>query len=137
MTRYPHGPALGSVTRAVGQTSVGRIEPHDPRTLSRWEHGPTHHCHVVFWRQPQIPPEAVPAGATQDQVIWAAQENDVLDVPRCGESSPVGWMAPHEADWPHHERRQPPEMNPTHGIPSEVYRGPDEGSTGPMFTAGA
>jgi len=46
----------------------------------RWEHGPIHRYHVTFWRQPQVPPEQLPEGVTQDRVMWSANEIDLLDV---------------------------------------------------------
>jgi hypothetical protein len=87
--------------------------------------------------------------------MWAAQENDVLDVPdvvealrwaegearkrraifqlfavvdlnRQGMVWLAGWL-PTRPTGPNYERRQPPDVNPTHGAPSEVYRGRDEG----------
>jgi hypothetical protein len=36
----------------------------------RWEHGPVDHYHVVFWRQPYVPPEQLPEGVTQEHVMW-------------------------------------------------------------------
>ena len=53
------------------------VIPTDPRTLDplRTESAPVHHYHVVFWRQ-----AVASGGFPQSATIWAAHENEVLDV---------------------------------------------------------
>jgi hypothetical protein len=124
---------------------------------NHWTVGPVHHYEVVFWRQPHVAPEDLPEGVTQERVVWAASGNDVLDArdvvevlawadaqARARESiftlyavvdyggregtvwlagwDPTVWSRPNFAD------RQPRDVDPVSGTPSDVY-----GSPGPSF----
>ena len=133
-----------------------RVEPRSPQALpSRWHHGPIHHYHVIFWRQPHVPPEQLPEGVTQDRVMWAANENDMLDVrdvveavrwaeeearrrgaiftlyavmDRGGQEGQL-WLAgwnPTVHSRPNYEDRQPTDVNPSTGTVTEVFRKPGE-----------
>ena len=114
----------------------------------RWELGPVNHYHVVFWRQPYVAAEKLPKGFTQDQVGWAANENDVLGardvieviqwaedearrrnniftlyavIDKGGEG--MVWLAgwnPTVHSRENYTDRQPPGVNPTAGPPGEV-----------------
>jgi hypothetical protein len=112
----------------------------------RWESAPTHHYHVVFWRQP-LAPEHV----AQEEVMWAADENDVIGAQDVREviawadeearsrkstytlwavvarGSDVGmvWLAgidPTVWSRPNFNRSHPSDVSPVGGTPSEVYR---------------
>lgn len=55
------------------------IKPRSPlEEPHRWETGPVHHYHVIFWRQPHVDPKNLPEGVTREQVAWSANENDVI-----------------------------------------------------------
>jgi len=46
---------------------------------SHGRYGPVRHYQVVFWRQPVVGREDR-AGMPQSRVVWAADENEVVDV---------------------------------------------------------
>ena len=114
--------------------------------------GPIHDYYVVFWRQPLIRDADRAAGATQDQIMWAASEHCVSDaedvreviewadeearrrsaiytlygVTSIGVEEGLVWLAGADPTrgvrGPNFERRLPADVDPVSGTPAEVYR---------------
>jgi hypothetical protein len=111
---------------------------------------PTQDYYVVFWRQPLIQESDMAAGATREQLMWAATEQyvreaeDVHQVISWAEeeghrrsamytlyaviSGPerdvLVWLAGVDptTSGPNFERRHPAHVDPVSGTPDEVYR---------------
>ena len=119
-------------------------------------YGPIHDYHVTFWRQPRVEPENLPDGVTQERVMWAALECDISEATdlfevlewaheearqrqsifslyaivrhgdEYGEVWLAGWNPTRSGE--DFSRRQPAEIDPVSGTPSEVY-GPRPGGS--------
>jgi hypothetical protein len=126
-----------------------KIEPR--RASADLRLGPMHDFYVVFWRQPSIRESELAAGATQEQIMWAASEycvskaEDVHQVIAwadeearrrsamytlyaqvgIGEREGLVWLAgvdPTVHSRPNFERRHPADVDPVGGTSDEVYR---------------
>jgi hypothetical protein len=114
---------------------------------------PVQYYYVVFWQQPLIRESGISAGATQEQVMWAADEQCVREaadvqqviswaeeegqrrsatytlyaVTEGGDGEVLVWLAGVDptTNGPNFERRHPVDVNPVNGTPGEVY-GPSE-----------
>jgi len=113
--------------------------------------GPIHDYYVVFWRQPLIQDSDRAAGATQDQIMWAASEycvseaedvHEVIEwadeearrrsamyalygVTSIGVEEGLLWLAgvdPTRVRGPNFEIRHPADVDPVSGTPADVYR---------------
>jgi hypothetical protein len=114
--------------------------------------GPIHDYYVVFWRQPRIQDSDLAAGATQDQIMWAAAEHCVSEaedvheviawadeearrrsamyalygVTTIGVVEGLVWLAGVDPTrglrGPNFVRPHPADVNPVSGTPAEVYR---------------
>ena len=115
---------------------------------------PVQDYYVVFWRQPLIQESDIAAGATQEQLMWAATEQYVREaedvhqviawaeeegqhraaiytlyaVTTGPERDVLVWLAGVDptTNGPNFERRHPADVDPVSGTPDEVYR-PTEG----------
>jgi hypothetical protein len=131
------------------------VQPRSPQAYT-WVEGPVHHYHVVFWRQPYVPPEQLrDEGTTQERIVWAAQENDLLGaedvlealrwadeearnrnaiftlyaVSNRHDREGLIWLAgwdPTRSGPRNFTHRRPSDVNPVSGAPAEVYRRRDE-----------
>jgi hypothetical protein len=114
--------------------------------------GPIQDYYAVFWRQPLIRDSDRAAGATQDQIMWAASEHCVSEaedvheviewadeearrpaamytlygVTSIGVEEGLVWLAGVDPTrglrGPNFERRHPADVDPVSGTPAEVYR---------------
>lgn len=117
--------------------------------------GPIHDYYVVFWRQPLIRDSDRAAGATQDQIMWAASEHCVSEaedvheviewadeearrrsaiytlygVTSIGVEEGLVWLAGVDPTrgirGTNFGRRHPADVDPVSGTPAEVYRPAD------------
>lgn len=116
---------------------------------------PIQDYYVVFWRQPVMSESDLSAGATQESIMWAANEqyvreaDDVHEVLSWAEEEGhkrsatytlyavtlgpdrevLVWLAGVDptTNGPNFERPRPVDVDPVSGTPAEVY-GPGEGS---------